>query len=180
MERKEGYVYLGREFAGRVRRRAAVLFACLLVIPAALIVLMFVAPGFWDVFLILALIALACDAVFILANGFCYASRFAFAVTESALRVRKGLCCRKLAVFRFSDVCRVRVKRYFRRKKVREDVQEYSGTGRSALRFLSETEAVYDIRLYCGSGKYDLKYLTQTAAAAVLSYFEDENDERIF
>lgn len=180
MKREEGYVYLGGEFARRVRKRAAVLFSCFLLIPAALVALMFVATGFWDVFLIVALIALACDALFVLANGLCYASRFCFTVTDSAIRIRRGLCCRKLTVLRFCDVLRVRVKRYFRKKKVGTGVQEYKGAGKSALRFLSETEAVYDVRLYCGSGKYDLKYLSQASAAAVLSYFEDENDERIF
>lgn len=180
MKRQEGYAYLGREFAARIRRRSAVVFACLLVVPAAFIVLMFVAPGFTGAFLVLLFAALAADAVFVLAHGLCYASRFCFAVTGAAVCVRKGLCCRKLAVLRFSDVVRVRVRRYFRKKKVKGDVREYEGTGRSALRFVSETEAVYDVRLYCGSGKYDLKHLSQTGAAALLSYFEDRDDERIF
>ncbi len=180
MKRQEGYVYLGKEFAGRVKKRAAVLFACLLVVPAVLVVLMFIAPGFWEVFLILALAAIAADGIFVLAHGLRYASRFCFAVMPATLRIRRGLCCRKLCIVRYADVNRVRVKRYFRKKNVDSGVQEYSGAGKSALRFLSESDAVYDVRLYCGSGKYDLKYLSQASAAAVLSYFEDGNDERIF
>ena len=43
MKRQEGYAYLGREFAARIRRRSAVVFACLLIVPAAFIVLLLVA-----------------------------------------------------------------------------------------------------------------------------------------
>ena len=180
MKRADGYAYLSAEFAGRVRKKAVVCFLCLLTVPAALVALMFIATGFWEVFLIVAIVALAADSLFVLANGLCHASRYGYAVTGSVLRVRRGVCCRNLSVFRFSDVNRVRVRRYFRKKKVKNDVREYDGTGRSALRFVSETEAVYDVRLFCGSGKYDLKYLSQQAAAAVLSYFEDRDDERAF
>ena len=57
-------------------------------------------------------------------------------------------------------------------------VQEYEGSGASALRFLSDADAVYDIRILCGSGKFTLRRLSREAAAAALSYFEDLHDER--
>lgn len=178
MKKQVGYVYLDGQSALTVKKRAVFLFACLLAVPAVFVVYMFVASGFWEVFLVAAILTLACDVLFVLANGLSYAARYSYAVTGETIRVRKGICCNKLAVFRFADVDRVRVKRYYRKKKVGADVQVYEGEGKSALRFLSDSDAVYDIRLYCGSGKHDLKFLPRTAAAAVLSYFEDLYDER--
>ncbi len=180
MERRDGFVFFDENYAARIKRRTAALFCCLLLVPAALVVFMFLAPGFREVFLLLALAAAAADAVLVLANGLCYAERFCFEVTPSTLRVCGGLCCRKLCVLRYADVDRVRVRRYFGKEKVGADVSEYRGGGTSAVRFLSEKEAFYDVRLCCGSGRYDLKHLSQEKAAAVLSYFEEKNDERAF
>lgn len=178
MVREEGFVYLNAAGAAKVRKATWIAFGCLLAVPAVLAVMMFVSSGFWDVFLVLTVAALAADGFFVLANGLCYASRYAFSVSESAIRVRCGLCCRKLAVIRYSDALTVRVKRYFNKKNVGGRVQEYEGSGASALRFLSDADGVYDIRILCGSGKFTLRRLSREAAAAALSYFEDLHDER--
>lgn len=178
MKRHEGFVYLPRAYAAAVKRSTAVLFACLLVVPAFFVAMIFLAKGFSEFFIVMAILTFLADCAFVLLNGLCFASRYCFAVTGATVRIRRGYCCRKFVVLRFSDVKQVCVKRYFRKKRVKGDVQVYEGSGKSALRFLSQADAVYDIRLCCGSGEYDLKYLSQTGAAAVLSYFEDVYDKR--
>lgn len=178
MKKIEGYVYMRPEFAARARRRTIGLFVCLLLIPAVFLVLLFLVKGFGEVFIVAASASFLADVLLVLVNGLCRISRCCFAVTGSTLRIRNGYCGRKFAVVRYSDIYKVQVRRYFRKKDVAGDVCVYEGKGRSALRYLSEADAVYDICLYGGSGDYKLKYLTQTEAAAVLSYFEDVYDGR--
>ena len=95
MERRDGFVFFDENYAARIKRRTAALFCCLLLVPAALVVFMFLAPGFREVFLLLALAAAAADAVLVLANGLCYAERFCFEVTPSTLRVCAAISAKK-------------------------------------------------------------------------------------